>query len=105
MIGDFSELPDTSKMSLNELHQMGIYPNLDFYKNTSHREVTYNEMKEDGKIYSAYSKMTWDKYDVEVQIKIPRIMSDTKVLEIFQSILDNVVRTIRGENDNRFGIF
>lgn len=62
-------------------------------------EVVHNELKEDARIYAAETKITWDDYDFEVRMKIPMIFSEQRTMEVFQSVLDDVVKTMRREKE------
>ena len=91
-----NDVLDTNGMSLNDLHEIGIVPHIKTPKRVM--EDTYNELKPDGTLCAAESKVTWDKYDFEIHIKLPIEMSDQKVLEVFQDILDRVVKQMRDES-------
>lgn len=82
-------------MNINE---MDVYPHIEYSDRKN--EVIYNELQDDGKVYSAESKMTWDNYDIELRIKIPMILSDERILEIFQGILDDLIKVKKKEHDN-----
>lgn len=82
-------------MNINE---MDVYPHIEYSDRKN--EAIYNELQDDGKIYSAESKMTWDNYDIELRIKIPMILSDERILEIFQGILDDLIKVKKKEHDN-----
>ena len=95
--GDLSSYPDTSQMSLSDLHAQGVYPHIETPKRVM--ESVYNELKPDGRLYSAESKVTWDKYDFEIHIKVPMIFSEKRTMEVFQEVLDDVIRQMRSESN------
>lgn len=94
---DFENVPDTSKMSLEEMHAHGVYPVIEEPKRLY--TACYQEKTRDFRLYSAYAEVKWDKYDFDIKVKIPMIMSEQKILEIFQDILDNVISERRAETN------
>lgn len=80
------------------IEDLEFVPHIDYA--TRHEEAVYNEMKEDGRLYSAESKMSWDNYDINVHVKIPMIFSEQRILEVFQSVLDDLIKVKRKESED-----
>lgn len=103
MIRDLNELPSEKDLSRAELAAMGIVPSIHTPKKTF--ETAFSEMKIDGRTLSAFCQASWDSYTMDLKISIPMEFSELKTLEVFQEILDDVVKTMRKEKGAEKSVF
>lgn len=97
---NISRLPRITDLSMSELYALGIRP-IEVPDPAKKKEAIHNELKPDGRICAAESKVTWDSYDLEIKIRIPMIFSEVRTMEVFQSVLDSVIETMRAEHNNK----
>ena len=100
---DINSLPSQNDLSKEALSALGIFPTIHTTKKSM--ETTYNEMKLDGRMFAAQCEATWDSYGFDIKISIPMEMSEPKILEVFQSILDDVIKTMQKEKGSDSSVF
>lgn len=100
---DLNELPSENDFSREELAAMGIVPSI--HTTTKTFETTFNEMKVDGRMLSAQCQAKWDSYSMDIRISLPMEFSELKTLDVFQEILDDVVKTMRKEKGSEKSVF
>ena len=94
---NINDLPSQENLTREELIALGIVPTIHTPRQVI--EKTFSELKVDGRIYAGNSIVTWDSYDFDIKIRVPMILSELKVKDIFQTVLDDVVKTMREMKD------